>query len=126
MKNLVLIFVLVVLMGGCTRSSNTDLQFVITHNGSVGEELSGRVYIMLSRKKVPLLGGPDWFNPEPFFALDVENWEADSPLRIGANADAMDGPPSSIGEGPWSAIAVFRKDNDRAQIAGQRLQLHRN
>jgi hypothetical protein len=117
MKNVVLTFVFVALLGGSARSNSSDLQFLITHNGTVGDELTGRVYVMLSKNRIPLLGGPNWNNPEPFFALDVENWEADTPLRIGENADSMDGSPATVGEGPWNAVAVFRTDNDRSRLA---------
>ena len=119
MKNIVFTLVLLICIGGCARKTNTDLRFVVTHDGMVGEELTGRVYIMLTKKPVPLLGGPNWFNPEPFFAMDVESWKANTPLNIGENADGMDGPPSSIGKGPWNAVAVFRNDNDQSSIASE-------
>ena len=83
MKNFVLAFVFLVCIGGCTRNADTELRFVVTHDGMAGEELTGRVYIMLTKKPVPLLGGPDWYNPEPFFAMDVENWKVNTPLNIG-------------------------------------------
>ena len=50
MKNFVLAFVFLVCIGGCTRNTNIDLRFVVTHDGMVGEELTGRVYIMLTKK----------------------------------------------------------------------------
>ena len=49
----------------------------------------------------------------------VENWKANTLLSIGENADSMDGPPSTIGEGPWNAVAVFRNDNDQSHIASE-------
>ena len=119
MKNLVLSCVVAVLLVGCARNTSTGLQFKITHDGIAGEELTGRVYVMLSKSRRPLLGGPDWFNPEPFFAIDVENWEAGKPLVVAGNADGMDGSPATIGEGPWNAVAVFRTENDQAHIAAE-------
>ena len=119
MKNLLLTFIFVVLLGGCARNNNQDLCFVVTHDGMAGEELSGRVYVMLSKSRRPPIGGPNWFNPEPFFALDVENWGANTPLLVGANADGMNGPPSTVKEGPWNAVAVFRNDNDQSGIASE-------
>ena len=96
---------------------DAPLQFSITHDGIVSESLTGRVYVMLTRGRVPRIGGPDWFHPEPFFALDVDSWEAGTPLVLAENADAMDGPPSSIQEATWKAVAVFRELNDRSVLA---------
>lgn len=92
------------------------LQFSVTHDGSAGESLDGRVYIMLTRRKVPPIGGPNWWNPEPFFAVDVEDWSAGTPLLINDDADKMDTPLSEIGEGPWKAVAVYRGENERSLL----------
>jgi len=99
---------------GVVESTPTPdpLQFSITHDGTIDESLTGRLYVMLTKGRIPRLSGPDWYNPEPFFAIDVVDWKPNTPMLLGENADAMDGPPSSIGEGPWKAIALLRKDND--------------
>ena len=88
------------------------LQFSVTHDGSAGESIDGRVYIMLTKGKLPLIGGPNWFNAEPFYALDVVQWEAGTPLVLGEKADSME-PMTSLQNGEWKAVAVFRKQNDR-------------
>ncbi|MBT4530114.1 MAG: hypothetical protein HOC27_02825 [Phycisphaerae bacterium] len=92
------------------------LQFSVTHDGAAGESIDGRLYIMLTKGKVPLIGGPNWFNPEPFFALDVKNWSANTPLSLDNNVDAMT-PMSALEDGSWKAVAVFRELNDRSKIA---------
>ena len=92
------------------------LQFSVTHNGSVGESIDGRLFVMLTKGTMPRVGGPDWFNTEPFFAIDVEGWQADTPLVLDDSADAM-APMSQIETSTWKAVAVFRKQNDRAKIA---------
>jgi len=92
------------------------LQFSVTHDGGAGESIDGRLFIMLTKGKLPLIGGPNWFNAEPFFALDVEDWDANTPLVVGESADAME-PMNSLQRGEWKAVAVFRKQNDRAKIA---------
>jgi len=94
------------------------LQFSVTHDGGAGESIDGRLFIMLTKGKLPLIGGPNWFNAEPFFALDVEDWDANTPLVVGESADAME-PMNSLQRGEWKAVAVFRKQNDRARIAVQ-------
>ncbi|MGY8752342.1 MAG: alpha/beta hydrolase-fold protein [Phycisphaerales bacterium] len=91
------------------------LQFSVTHDGSAGESIDGRVYIMLTKGKLPLIGGPNWFNAEPFYALDVVQWEAGTPLVLGEKADSME-PMTSLQNGEWKAVAVFRKQNDRSKL----------
>jgi len=94
-----------------------SLQFSITHDGSVGESLDGRVYVMLTKRRVPPVAGPDWWNPEPFFALDVQGWNANELVLVGDEADAMDVPLSGLDEGPWKGVVVFRPENERSVIA---------
>ena len=65
------------------------LQFSVTHDGAAGESIDGRLYIMLTKGKLPLIGGPNLMRAEPFFALDVKDWNADIPLVLDDNADAM-------------------------------------
>ena len=92
------------------------LQFSATHDGAAGESIDGRLYIMLTEGKLPLIGGPNWFNAEPFFAVDVDDWKANTPLMLGDNADAM-APMSTLEESTWKAVAVFRKNNDQSRLA---------
>jgi hypothetical protein len=96
---------------------NVPLQFSVTHDGVIGETLSGRVYVMLTKGRFPRMSGPDWFHPEPFFAIDVVDWQAETPLILAEKADAMDGPPSSIEDSTWKAVAVFRSMNDYSDLA---------
>ena len=96
---------------------NVPLQFSVTHDGVIGETLSGRVYVMLTKGRFPRMSGPDWFHPEPFFAIDVVDWQAETPLILAEKADAMDGPPSSIEDATWKAVAVFRSMNDYSDLA---------
>ncbi len=97
--------------------AKAPLQFVVTHDGRLGETLDGRVYVMLTKGRVPPVGGPNWWNPEPFFAIDVEEWGSDEPLLIDDSADAMNEPLSSLENGSWKAVAVFRSENERSVLA---------
>jgi hypothetical protein len=92
------------------------LQFSVTHNGSAGDSIDGRLFVLLTEGTLPRIGGPDWFNAEPFFAVDVEGWSANTPLILNDSADAM-APMSTVKESSWKAVAVFRKQNDRAKLA---------
>ncbi|MDP7008867.1 MAG: alpha/beta hydrolase [Phycisphaerales bacterium] len=93
------------------------LEFSVTHHGDVGDVVSGRLYIMLTKGKVPLIGGPNWFNPEPFYSVEVEDWEKDTPLIVSEQAKGLTGPPSELTDGPWKAVAVLRRNLDTSRIA---------
>ena len=36
---------------------------------------TGRVLVMLTQGGGEPRRGPDWFNPQPFFAVDVKDWK---------------------------------------------------
>ena len=101
------------------ETTTSPLQFSVTHDGDGGDVVSGRLYIMLTKGTIPLIGGPNWFNAEPFYTLDVENWAKDTPLIVSDNANNMSGPPSIIGDGPWKAVAVLRRNLDSCKIAAE-------
>ena len=46
--------------------------------------------------------GPNWFRPQPFFAIDVENWKPGEPLRIDSRAVGFPGPLNEARAGPIS------------------------
>src|SRR5262245_3220780 len=51
------------------------------------EPYSGRVYLFFGREgnEEPRLG-PDWFHPDPFVALYVENWKVGEHLTMGTSS----------------------------------------
>ncbi len=53
------------------------------------EPFSGRVYLFFGRdvNREPRRG-PDWFHPDPFVSIDVENWNPGEPLTIGTSTGA--------------------------------------
>ena len=81
------------------------LTFRVTLDQSVAHEpISGRLYLFLSTQtRGEPRFGPNWFNPEPFFALDVQN------LRPGASRtidDAAHGLPGKLSELPPAQYRV--------------------
>ena len=98
---------------------STPLVFAITHDGTRGESLTGRVYVSMTRGAIPPLSGPSLYNPEPFFGVDVHQWKAGDVLLIDEFADATKGSPGDIGEGPWKAVAIYRSLNDSSRLASQ-------
>lgn len=66
-----------------------DRKFVVTFSPQARREpYNGRVYLFFSKQtnREPRFAGrgpaPDWFHPEPFLAVDIENWKPGEPLSI--------------------------------------------
>jgi hypothetical protein len=78
----------------------------------------GRLYIFLipgETRSEPRLG-PDWFRPQPFFAVDVDAWKPGQTLRVDSNAVGYPGPPSELKPGRYTIQAVFRVNPDTHRI----------
>ncbi len=83
--------------------------------------ITARVYLMLSRvtPKSPTSEprfGPDWFRPQPFFAIDAKNWGVGEPLRFGADAAGYPGPLDTLPSGDYKAQAVIRLNPDTHRL----------
>src|SRR6266550_9278908 len=65
-----------------------DYEFKISFPPSLrSEPYSGRVYLFFSKNsQAEARLGPNWFQPEPMVAVDVENWKPDEPLPIGTTS----------------------------------------
>lgn len=66
------------------------LQVQVTYSREIRETAyTGRVYLLFSeRNREPRLG-PDWFTPEPFVSLEVENWQPGEPLLISLGSSKL-------------------------------------
>ncbi|MGQ0637045.1 MAG: alpha/beta hydrolase-fold protein [Planctomycetaceae bacterium] len=89
-----------------------DARIEVTFSRTVRREpYSGRVYLFFSKDKDKVAEprfGPDWFHPEPFVAVDIENWKPDEPLTFDpAIADWM---------------LAFPQPLARLDLAGHRVQ----
>ena len=64
------------------------LEFRLTFDRSVSAQpFTGRVYVMLFKQDVKeLRSGPNWFQPDPFFAQDVKDWQPGQPLVLDGKA----------------------------------------
>jgi hypothetical protein len=73
------------------------------------EPFSGRVYLFFGRdfSREPRLG-PDWFYPDPFVAMDVENW--------------MPGEALSMGTSTGDRLLAFPRPLAQLDLAGYRVQ----
>ncbi len=95
------------------------LSFKVTCSTSVqSKPISARVYVMLApdRPSAEPRLGPNWFRPEPFFAMDVENWKPGEPLRIDDRAVGFPGSLNEIETGQYAIQAVVRLNRDTHRI----------
>jgi hypothetical protein len=69
---------------------------------------SGRLFVFLSQRPTgEPRDGPDWFHPEPFFAIDVSNFQPGTIRRITDSADGFPDRLSKLPAGHWRAQAIF-------------------
>ncbi len=75
-------------IGSCTAAE--PLTFRVTLDPSLTDDpINGRLYVFLStRSRGELRFGPNWFNPEPFFGLDVKDFRPGDKRVINDTADA--------------------------------------
>jgi len=106
------VFVLCALGRPAFAGEARPLEFHLTFDRSVrAEPFTGRVYVMLSQSPVTALpGGPNWFKPEPFFALDVKDWKPGETRILGSDALACPLPLAKLARGTWSVQAVMDLD----------------
>ena len=70
---------------------------------------TGRVYVFLGDPdgRAPRQG-PDWFQPQPFFSIDVQDWNPRTALVLDEKAMGFPNPLSSLPEQDWAVQAVLR------------------
>jgi hypothetical protein len=97
-------------------------EFVVTYTPEVCPgPVSARVYVMLGpARRLPGQReprfGPNWFRPQPFFAVEAKGWKPGEPLRVGAEADGFPGPISDLEPGEYVAQAVVRFNPDTHKL----------
>jgi S-formylglutathione hydrolase FrmB len=60
--------------------------------------------------------GPNWFNPQPFFAVEAKGWKAGEPLRVGPEAAGFPGRLDTLEPGDYVAQAVVRLNPDTHKL----------
>jgi pimeloyl-ACP methyl ester carboxylesterase len=72
--------------------------------------VDGRLYLFLSQRAGEPMRGPDWFNPEPFFRLDVKRFEPGHSVIMDDQAAGFPDVLSTVPAGKYRAQAVFDHD----------------
>lgn len=96
-------------------SSAPCAEFEITLDPKVASQpITGRLYVFLSQRKndpnwMPIYG-PRWFDPEPFFRLDVKRFQPGTAQTLDDAADGFPGKLSKLPPGKYRAQAVLAHD----------------
>jgi Putative esterase len=94
-----------------TVVADQPLEFRVTFaKSALATPFTGRVFLVAS--KSALGGGPariNWFNPEPFFAMDVKDWQPETPLSF-KPAEQFPQPLAKLPPGKYYVQAVLDRD----------------
>lgn len=87
-RRLVLVAQCCALWAVASAAMAADHEFEISFPQSLREApYTGRVYLFFTRQpRAEPRMGPNWFQPEPMVALDVQDWRPGAPLRLGTSA----------------------------------------
>ncbi len=104
-------------------STGAAPEFAVTFNPEVRPgPISARLYVMLGPAE-PRPGprseprfGPDWFRPQPFFAVVAKNWEPGAPWKVGTDALGYPDRLDTLPDGEYSAQAVVRLNPDTHRL----------
>ncbi|MBX6311528.1 MAG: enterochelin esterase [Isosphaeraceae bacterium] len=108
-------FLLVILACAVAPEESKGSGFEVVYDAQVHPgPISTRVYVMLSPAdglREPRFG-PNWFQPQPFYAVDAKDWRPGEPLAIGAEAIGFPKPLAELKPGKYAAQAVVRLNPD--------------
>lgn len=100
--------------GGLTGEllfAQTARSFNVTLDKNVAEKaVNGRLMVFVSRRNRRPMNGPNWFQPEPFFGLDVINVSPGDTIKINDTADGFPGVLSELPNGKYFVQAILDHD----------------
>ena len=107
-----------VLVLAITRSAAAEqpLEFRLTFaKQALATPFTGRVFVVASKAQLrDAPPGVNWFKPEPFFAMDVKDWQPETPLTFQAQHSFPE-PLAKLPPGKYHVQAVMDRD-----LGGQR------
>ncbi len=94
------------------------LEFHLTYDPAVcPKPFTGRVFVFLSRRPMNQpKPGPEWFNTEPFFAVDVKDWNPGQRVVLGSDALGFPMKLPQLPKGNWYVQAVMDFDRGSPHI----------
>lgn len=130
---LIRLFVLALLLTGCqpyavaqpTVAGPAHVTVAVRLSPDVADQrLSGRLFVLFSRSQRSPIKGPNWFTPEPFAAMDVEQWEPGKTVEFASDAAAYPKPLNQMEAGKYYVQAILRRDKDFAHYKNGPQNLH--
>ena len=82
---------------------------------AAAQPVTGRVFVFCSQRPGEPRMGPDWFNPEPFFGLDVVKLKPGDRCTLDDRACGFPGPLSRLPPGKYRVQAVLDRSLDSPQ-----------
>src|SRR4051812_41812747 len=101
-----------VLLAAPLSAEQGPLSFEITlAKDAAAAPCSGRLFVMLAQpgKGEPRFG-PGWFDPQPFYAIDVKDWRPGTSRTLGPDALAYPAPMAKLKAGKYAVQAVLDLD----------------
>lgn len=92
------------------------LRVSVTYDPKVTSRFTGRVYLMFTTAHLEPRLGPNWFNPQPFFAKDVVDWIPNTPILFDDSAISFPDRLSTLATHEYSVQAVLRLNPDCPDI----------
>lgn len=97
----------------------TQTALTLTYDTSLGvPSFTGRVYLFTTQRRGEPRFGPNWFQPEPFFSVDVTDWKAGEPIVLHDPQYSFPMRLPDLPRGTYSMQAVMRL-NPHAQSVGR-------
>jgi S-formylglutathione hydrolase FrmB len=93
-------------------ASGRTLTFEVTLDKSVASEpITGRLLVFLTQRKGRQpINSPDWFHTEPFFGVDVQQFEPGQSVIVDDSADGFPGKLSKLPAGEYRAQGLLDHD----------------
>ncbi len=87
-----------------SASAQSALSFKVTLNAELTDEpVTGRVLVFLSRRNDEPMNGPNWFSPEPFYGINVEDLAPGDSVILDPSANGF---PKDLSEPPTGRYYV--------------------
>lgn len=102
-----MVFLLV--SSGLAATAN-DLTFEIQlPESQAKKKITGRLFVFTAQRGEPRMG-PSWFQPQPFFGMDVKDMEPGQTITMNDNADCFPVPISKLPNGKYRFQALLDHD----------------
>ena len=69
--------------------------------------VDGRLLVFVSKRNPNPMRGPNWFNPDPFFGIDVKETKPGDKITVDDSADAFPQPLSKLPPGEYNVQAIL-------------------